>query len=155
MKAYSLLSIIILYLNVSFAQYPAGTQASRGMQASPGMQRSPGPSSGRVRVAARRVLVAAHRGDWRDAPENSLRAFIDAADLGADIVELDLQKTKDGEIVILHDQTLDRTSKGKGSPSDYTLAELPSVRLSSNQPPALPTSRPGIPACRTASSICR
>jgi glycerophosphoryl diester phosphodiesterase len=76
-----------------------------------------------------RVQVAAHRGDWRDAPENSIRAFLDAVDLGVDIVELDLKKTRDGQIVILHDETLDRTSDGKGRLADYTLAELRQFRL--------------------------
>jgi len=74
--------------------------------------------------AQNKVMVAAHRGDWRNAPENSLRAFVLAADLGVDIVELDLNKTKDGEIVIMHDGTIDRTTNGKGKPSDYTLEEL-------------------------------
>ncbi len=69
-------------------------------------------------------MVAAHRGDWRNAPENSLRAFQYAAAMGVDIVELDLNKTKDGEIVIMHDQTVDRTTNGKGKPSDYTLEEI-------------------------------
>lgn len=76
-----------------------------------------------------KVLVAAHRGDWRNEPENSLRAFISAANMGVDIVEVDLNRTSDGEIIILHDETLDRTSNGKGKPSDYTLAELKKFRL--------------------------
>ncbi len=75
------------------------------------------------------ILVAAHRGDWRNAPENSLRAFISAADMGVDIVELDLKKTKDGEIVIMHDETINRVSNGEGKPADYTLAELKRFRL--------------------------
>ncbi|MBD1391605.1 glycerophosphodiester phosphodiesterase family protein [Mucilaginibacter glaciei] len=71
-----------------------------------------------------KVMVAAHRGDWRNAPENSLRAFEYAAAMGVDIVELDLNKTKDGEIVIMHDQTIDRTTNGKGKPADFTLEEI-------------------------------
>lgn len=71
-----------------------------------------------------KILVTAHRGDWRNAPENSLLAFKFAADMGVDIVELDLKKTKDGEIVIMHDDDIDRTSNGKGKPHDYTLQEL-------------------------------
>lgn len=73
--------------------------------------------------------MAAHRGDWRNASENSLPAFQYAAAMGADIVELDLKKTKDGEIVILQDVTLDRATNGKGNPTDYTLAELKKLRL--------------------------
>ncbi|PWK79808.1 glycerophosphoryl diester phosphodiesterase [Mucilaginibacter oryzae] len=77
----------------------------------------------------RHIMVAAHRGDWRDAPENSLLAFKYAMDIGVDIIELDLNKTKDGIIVIMHDQTIDRTTDGKGSPGDYTLAELKKFHL--------------------------
>jgi glycerophosphoryl diester phosphodiesterase len=79
--------------------------------------------------AQSKVLVAAHRGDWRNAPENSLNAFKSAAAMGADIVELDLKKTKDGEIVIMHDATIDRTTNGKGKPADYTLEEIKKFRL--------------------------
>lgn len=75
------------------------------------------------------IMVAAHRGDWRDAPENSLLAFKYAIAMGVDIVELDLNKTKDGVVVIMHDQTIDRTTDGKGSPGDYTLAELKKFHL--------------------------
>ncbi|WP_454802057.1 glycerophosphodiester phosphodiesterase family protein [Mucilaginibacter phyllosphaerae] len=74
--------------------------------------------------AQNKVLVTAHRGDWRNAPENSLRAFEYAATMGVDIVELDLNKTKDGVLVIMHDQTIDRTTNGKGKPSDYTMEEI-------------------------------
>lgn len=74
-------------------------------------------------------MVTAHRGDWRNEPENSVRAFKSAAAMGVDIVELDLKKTKDGEIVIMHDATINRTTNGKGSPSDYTLEELRKFRL--------------------------
>ncbi|MFD0763291.1 glycerophosphodiester phosphodiesterase family protein [Mucilaginibacter lutimaris] len=80
-------------------------------------------------AAQNKVMVAAHRGDWRNAPENSLRAFEYAAAMGVDIVELDLNKTKDSVLIILHDQTLDRTTDGKGKPSDYTLAEIQKFRL--------------------------
>lgn len=83
----------------------------------------------RPALAQNKVMVAAHRGDWRNAPENSVRAFQQAAAMGADIVELDLKKTKDGEMVIMHDETIDRTTNGKGKPADYTLAELKNFRL--------------------------
>ncbi|MET3978403.1 glycerophosphoryl diester phosphodiesterase [Mucilaginibacter sp. UYP25] len=79
-----------------------------------------------VNIAASqsKVLVTAHRGDWRNEPENSLRAFKSAAAMGVDIVELDLKKTKDGVIVIMHDGTIDRTTNGKGKPADYTFDEI-------------------------------
>lgn len=75
-------------------------------------------------IAQNKIMVAAHRGDWRNAPENSLLAFQYAAAMGVDIIELDLAKTSDGVIVIMHDQTIDRTTNGKGKPSDFTLEEI-------------------------------
>ena len=75
------------------------------------------------------VLVAAHRGDWRNACENSLEAIENAIQMGVDIVEIDLARTKDGHLILLHDKTLDRTTTGKGKPEDYTLAEIKALRL--------------------------
>lgn len=74
-------------------------------------------------------MVTAHRGDWRNAPENSLKAYQLAAAMGVDVVEVDLKKTKDGEIVIMHDETIDRSTNGKGKPADYTLAEIKKFHL--------------------------
>ena len=65
----------------------------------------------------------AHRGlhdNASDAPENSLAAFRKAVEKGFGI-ELDVQLTKDGEVVVIHDETIDRTSTGKGYVRDYTL----------------------------------
>ncbi|MGM9760099.1 MAG: glycerophosphodiester phosphodiesterase family protein [Parabacteroides sp.] len=76
-----------------------------------------------------KVLVVAHRGDWRNAPENSLQAFKNCIEMGVDMIEIDLKKTKDGELVLMHDETIDRTTNGKGKPSDYTLEELRQFRL--------------------------
>ncbi len=78
---------------------------------------------------SKKVLVVAHRGDWRNAPENSLLAFQNCIDMGVDMVELDLKKTKDGHLVLMHDKTIDRTTNGKGQPSDYTLEELKKFKL--------------------------
>lgn len=78
---------------------------------------------------AANVLVAMHRGDWREHPENSLPAIRSAVALGADIVEVDVRRTRDGRFVLLHDKTLDRTTTGKGAVSERTLAELRELRL--------------------------
>ena len=75
------------------------------------------------------VLVVSHRADWRNAPENSLQAIKNCMAMGVDMVEIDLKKTKDGQLILLHDKTIDRTTTGKGSPEDYTLAELRQFRL--------------------------
>ena len=71
-----------------------------------------------------RPLVIAHRGACLRAPENTLTAFRAAADLGADGIELDTKLTADGRIVVMHDQTLDRTTAGKGPIREHTLAEI-------------------------------
>ena len=65
--------------------------------------------------------VFAHRGASGYAPENTLQAFSLAQEQGADGIELDVQLTKDGEVVVIHDETIDRTSTGKGYVRDYTL----------------------------------
>ncbi|WP_431294464.1 glycerophosphodiester phosphodiesterase family protein [Pedobacter sp. P26] len=70
------------------------------------------------------VVVAAHRGDWRNAPENSLQGLKNCIALGIDIIEIDLRKTSDGQLVIMHDPTIDRTTNGKGKVADYTLEQL-------------------------------
>ena len=61
------------------------------------------------------VIVASHRGDWRNFPENSLEAIDNAIKMGVDIVELDVQRTKDGQLILMHDATLNRTTTGKGA----------------------------------------
>ncbi|MDR1009614.1 MAG: glycerophosphodiester phosphodiesterase family protein [Opitutaceae bacterium] len=79
--------------------------------------------------ASPRVFVASHRGDWRNAPENSVDAIEKAIALGVDIVEIDLARTKDGELVLMHDRAVDRTTTGKGKVSALTLAEIKALRL--------------------------
>ncbi|MBD8388588.1 glycerophosphodiester phosphodiesterase family protein [Dysgonomonas sp. BGC7] len=75
------------------------------------------------------VLVVAHRGDWRYAPENSLPAIDNAIKIGVDIVELDVQRTKDGQIILMHDSKLDRTTTGKGLISEWTLDSIRTLKL--------------------------
>ena len=78
---------------------------------------------------SKKVLVVSHRGDWRNAPENSLQAFKNCIDMGVDMIEIDLHKTKDGQLMLMHDNTINRTTDGKGKVSDYTLAELKKFHL--------------------------
>ena len=75
------------------------------------------------------VVVACHRGDWRNYPENSIPAIESIIRMGADIMELDLKLTKDSVLVLSHDWTIDRCTTGKGRVSDYTLDELKQFRL--------------------------
>lgn len=69
-------------------------------------------------------LVVAHRGASRAAPENTLAAFREALDRGADAVELDVQRTSDGHLIIVHDATLERTTDGRGLVARHSLAAL-------------------------------
>ena len=70
------------------------------------------------------IKIWAHRGANEFAPENTLEAFGKAADLGADGVELDVHQTMDHEIVVIHDEKLERTSSGRGFVKNYTLEGL-------------------------------
>lgn len=75
------------------------------------------------------IMVAAHRGYWKDAPENSIPAIWNAIKIGVDIVEFDLQKTKDGILILMHDETLDRTTTGNGEVEDYYWEDLQKLSL--------------------------
>ena len=81
------------------------------------------------RTDTQSILVASHRADWKFAPENSIASLKNAIAFGVSIVETDVRETKDGEIVIHHDATVDRTTRATGSISDMTLAELKSLWL--------------------------
>jgi glycerophosphoryl diester phosphodiesterase len=75
------------------------------------------------------TLLAAHRGGSLLWPENSLLAFRNAVALGADFIEFDVHLSKDGEVVVIHDPTLDRTTSSSGPVKDRTVAELKALRL--------------------------
>lgn len=68
--------------------------------------------------------IFAHRGASYGAPENTMSAFFLALQEGADGIELDVHLTKDGEVVVLHDETVDRTTDGRGWVKDLTWAEI-------------------------------
>lgn len=76
-----------------------------------------------------KVMVASHRGEHNHNPENSIASIQAAIDMGVDIVEIDVRETKDGYIVLMHDETIDRTTNGTGLVSHMTLAELKKYRL--------------------------
>jgi len=75
------------------------------------------------------TLLAAHRGGSLLWPENSLLAFRNAIALGADFIEFDVHLSKDGEVVVIHDPTLERTTSSSGPVNDRTVAELKALRL--------------------------
>lgn len=75
------------------------------------------------------IIVVSHRGDWRNAPENSLQAIQNCIDMGVDMVEIDIMETKDGHLVLMHDKTIDRTTNGVGNVKDWTLDSLKTLNL--------------------------
>ena len=99
------------------------------------------------------VVVAVHRGDWRNYPENSIPAIESIIRMGADIMELDLKLTKDSVLVLSHDKTINRCLTGKGNVSDYTLAELKAMRLKRAHGVATDSLR--IPTLREALECCK
>ena len=70
------------------------------------------------------INIWAHRGCSYAYPENTLPAFKAACQLPVAGIELDIHLSKDGEVVVIHDETVDRTTNGKGAVADMTLAEL-------------------------------
>jgi glycerophosphoryl diester phosphodiesterase len=77
--------------------------------------------------SAVKTLVIAHRGSSAHAPENTLASFRLAAEQGADAVELDAKLSSDKEVVVIHDQTVDRTTGASGRIGDLSLAQLKSL----------------------------
>lgn len=75
------------------------------------------------------VIVVAHRGDWRYAPENSVAAIEHSIAVGVDVVEIDLKLTKDSVLIVMHDATLNRTTTGKGRVDEWTLDSIRGLKL--------------------------
>ena len=69
-------------------------------------------------------LKIGHRGAAGYEPENTLRSFKKAIELGVDMIELDVHRTNDDKIVVIHDETVDRTTQGTGKVGEMTLAEI-------------------------------
>ncbi len=84
-------------------------------------------------LASRTPLIIGHRGASGDAPENTLGAFELALQLGADGIELDVRLTADGQVVVIHDATVERTTDGVGAVSNLTWAELQALDAGSGQ----------------------
>ncbi|MDY7522836.1 glycerophosphodiester phosphodiesterase family protein [Sphingomonas sp. 10B4] len=78
---------------------------------------------------SKRLIVVAHRGCWHQAPENSVAGLDACVRAGVDAIELDVRHTRDGVAVIIHDETLDRTTNGRGAVADHDWVELSRLRL--------------------------
>ena len=81
-----------------------------------------------------RTQVWAHRGASGYAPENTMEAYILAHQYGADGIELDVQLSRDGEIVVIHDEKINRTSNGRGYVRNYTLKQLKEFNYNKTRP---------------------
>ena len=75
------------------------------------------------------MLKIAHRGAKGYEPENTLKSFQKALDLNADGIELDVHLSSDGHIIVIHDETIDRTTNAKGFVNDFSLSELKSFLI--------------------------
>lgn len=82
-----------------------------------------------------RTMVMAHRGGAGLWPENTMLSFERARDLGVDVIELDVQSTSDGALIVMHDATVDRTTDGTGHVNDLTLAEIKKLDAGSRWSP--------------------
>lgn len=98
---------------------PTATPARTAMTVAPSTPTVPRPTT-----SAPRPLIVAHRGGAALAPENTLGAFAQALELGVDMVECDVHLSQDGQVVVMHDATVSRTTNGAGEIRNLTLAEL-------------------------------
>lgn len=80
------------------------------------------------------IKIWAHRGASGYAPENTLQAFELAQNMGANGIELDVQMTQDGQLVVIHDETIDRVSDGSGYVKDMTLSQLRQFNYNKTRP---------------------
>jgi glycerophosphoryl diester phosphodiesterase len=87
----------------------------------------------------RNILLVGHRGASAFEPENTLRSFRKAVELGANAVEMDIRATKDGEIVVIHDPKVNRTTNGRGKVGNLVLSEIQALDAGQGEP--IPTLR--------------
>lgn len=100
-----------------------------------------------------KVMVMAHRGNSTVAPENTLPAFMSAIEVGADAIELDVQLTKDGEVIVLHDTNLARTTGIKKNVWDVTYDEIKDLDNGSFFSPEFSSTK--IPTLRQVLELCK
>src|SRR5438874_10139270 len=97
-------------------------------------------------------IIIAHRGGSAEAPENTMAAFRHAIDIGMRYVELDVQMSRDGELVVIHDETVDRTTNGHGPAASLTFEEL--HRLDAGSQFGLEYAGERIPTLREVLELC-
>jgi glycerophosphoryl diester phosphodiesterase len=95
----------------------------------PIMQKVRDPKGGLIVVAHRGCHEAAPHHGWGEAPANSVLALQRCADMGVDVMETDIHMSRDGYLIMVHDDTVDRVSNGTGKVSELTLAQIKALRL--------------------------
>lgn len=88
-----------------------------------------------IPTSKHKFIVISHRGNHVAAPENTLKAYENAIEAGADYIEIDLRTTKDSQLVIMHDSNIDRMTNGKGKVKDMILAELQTYDVAEKSKP--------------------
>src|ERR1700743_683887 len=106
-----------------------------------------------LRRAKHSFIVVAHRGDHEHAPANTLAAFKNAIDAGADYVEIDLRTTVDSQLVIMHDASVDRMTGGHGQGKDMTAESLRPLQVRDKTHPEWGEHE--IPAFRQVLELCK
>ncbi len=104
-------------------------------------------------VAKHSFIVVAHRGDHVDAPENTIAAYELGIQHGVDFVEIDLRTTKDSQLVIMHDATVNRMTNGNGKVSDLSFAEIRQLKLADKTRPGLGEYQ--VPSFEEVLKVCR
>ena len=99
------------------------------------------------------VIVVAHRGDWRNYPENSIAAIESAIRMGVDMVELDIKMTRDSVLVLCHDKTIDRTTTGRGLISTMTADSIRKFNL--RYAHGIKSPYDHMPTLREALAVCK
>lgn len=97
------------------------------------------------------IMVVSHRGNWHEFPENSLAAIESCIEHGVDMLEIDIRPTRDGQYVLMHDKTLERSTTGQGKVSHYSVQQLKQFRL--NDKNGNPTEHT-IPTLEEALAVC-
>ena len=101
-------------------------------------------------------MVVAHRACWQLAPENSLAAVNECIALGVDMVELDVRRSADGVLVIMHDETVDRTTNGSGKVADLTYEAIQTLSLKEGDgDPDAAVTEESVPTLRAAMNVVK
>jgi len=99
------------------------------------------------------VTIVAHRGDWRNHPENSIPAYQSCIDAGIDMIEIDIQRTKDGKLVVMHDRTVNRCTNGKGKIEEMTFEEIQQLHLRPQHSASI--TRNHVPTLEEVLNLCK